>query len=122
MIRKLFNWIFKAELDKLASEILRAKNIADKMEAQYRVFNKVLAGIDVSVDVHEHDHRYSPSWAVISLQGQRADYIKFVELGQSDINEISRFLRNFERAAINIKVDASPHASQFLRIPRSKYF
>jgi len=32
MIRKLFNWIFKAELDKLNSEILKAKNIADKLE------------------------------------------------------------------------------------------
>lgn len=121
MIHKLFNWIFKAKLNELSSEIQRAKNIADKTEVQYKVFNKVLAGIDVSVDVHEFDYKYSPSWAVVSLQGQRADYIKFVELGQSDINEISRFLRNYERTA-NIKVDAAPHASQFLRIHRSKYF
>ena len=121
MIRKLFNWIFKAELDKLNSEILKAKNIADKLEQQRQVFNTVLSGIDVSVDVHEYDYRYSTSWAVISLQGQRTDYIKFVELGQSEINEIARFLRNFERNS-NIKIDASPMASQFLRVPRSKRF
>jgi len=115
MIRKLFNWIFKTELEKLNSEILRAKNIADRLEEQRKAFNTVLSGIDVSVDVHEH--RYSPSWAVISLQGKKTDYIKFVELGNSEIIEIQRFLRNFERNA-NIKVDAAPSASQFLRIPR----
>jgi hypothetical protein len=121
MIKRLFNWIFKYELDKLNSEIIKAKNIADKLEQQRKTFNAVLSGIDVSVDVHEYDHRYSPSWAVISLQGKKTDYIKFVELGQSDINEIARFLRRFERYS-NIKVDASPMASPFLRIPRKKLF
>lgn len=121
MIRKLFNWIFEAELDKLNSEILKAKNIAEKLEQQRNAFNTVLSGIDVSVDVHEYDHKYSPSWAVISLQGQKTDYIKFIELGQSEINEIALFLRNFELNS-SIKVDASPIASQFLRVPHSKRF
>jgi len=121
MIRKLFNWIFEAELYKLNSEILKAKNIAEKLEQQRNAFNTVLSGIDVSVDVHEYDHKYSPSWAVISLQGQKTDYIKFIELGQSEINEIALFLRNFELNS-SIKVDASPIASQFLRVPHSKRF
>jgi hypothetical protein len=121
MIRKIFNWIFKAELSRLNSEIKTAKYLVEKLEKQQKAFNVVLSNIDVSVDVHEYDHRYSPSWAVISLQGQKTDYIKFVELGQSEMNEIARFLRNFERNS-NIKVDASPMASQFLRVPRSKRF
>ena len=128
MIRKLFNWIFKSELDKLQKAIdtaenrsFRAEKLGAELEWQKKAFQSILDGIDVSVDVHEYDHRYSPSWAVISLQGQKTDYIKFVELGQSEINEIAKFLRNFERNS-NIKVDASPMASQFLRVPRSKRF
>ncbi len=118
MVRKLFNWIFKVELNKLKSEIVKAENLITTLDKQRKVFDNVLSNIDVSVDIHEYDHRYSPSWAVISLQGQKTDYIKFIALGQSDINEIANFLRQFERNT-NIKVDASPHATRFLRITQN---
>jgi hypothetical protein len=78
MIRKLFNWIFKSELDKLQKAIdtvenrsFRAEKLVAELEWQKKAFQSILDGIDVSVDVHEYDHRYSPSWAVISLQGQK---------------------------------------------------
>lgn len=76
MIRKLFNWIFKSELDKLQKVIdtaenrsFRAEKLVAELEWQKKAFQSILDGIDVSVDVHEYDH--SPSWAVISLQGQK---------------------------------------------------
>lgn len=116
-LRKFFHWIFKSELDILNSEISKAKGTAAVLERQRKAFASVLSGIDVSVDVHEYHSRYSPSWAVISLQGQKADYIKFIDLGQSDINEIAKFLRNFERNQ-NIKIDASPNTSQYLKVSR----
>lgn len=123
MLRKLFNWIFKSQLEELNKEIVKAQYTNRRLEKQYEAFNQVLNGIDVSVDVHEYDNRYSPSWAVISLQGQRTDFIKFVELGDSNIRDISQFLRQYERQA-HVKVDASPSASQFLRVernPKNKY-
>ena len=61
-----------------------------------------MGNIDVSVDVH---HR-SGSWAVVSLQGTKTDYIKFIDLGNRDMMEIARFLRQYDRA--NVKLDASP--------------
>lgn len=114
-MRKLLKWVFKKELSELEMELSRARNVVGEVEKQQKKLNKVLSYIDVSVDVHEYN--YSPSWAVISLQGQKTDYIKFVDLGQSDINEISKFLRGFERSK-NIKIDASPIASKFLHIKK----
>lgn len=119
MIRKLFNWIFKKDLDKLKSEILKVEIVKKKLEKQYEEFNNVLSGIDVSVDVHEYN--YSPSWAVISFQGEKSDFIKFINLGKSDIMEISRFLRKFDRK-YNMKVDASPMTSHFLKVERFESF
>lgn len=113
LIKKAFNWFFKAELDKLNSEITTANYTLNKLKQQQEKFEELLMGIDVSVDVH--DYKYSPSWAVISLQGKHTDYIKFVDLGDSDIREISKFLRNFEKDA-NIKIDAYPTTSDFLKI------
>jgi len=38
----------------------------------------------VAVDIHER----SPSWAVISIQGRKADYVKFIDLPDHNIREI----------------------------------
>lgn len=119
MIRKIFNWIFRKELDKLYSDIAKAEIALEKVNKQYAVFNNILSNIDVSIDVHEY-HRRSNSWAVISLQGKKTDYIKFIDLDDADINHIAQFLRQFERNC-NVKVDASPMASQFLKIQNRRY-
>lgn len=116
MKRKFFNWLFRAQLDQLKTELNRAVAITNDLERQKMVFNNILSNIDVSVDVHKN-HKYAKSWAVISLQGQNVDYIKFVELGNADIREIASFLRQFERRS-NIKVDSTPETSEFLRIER----
>ena len=118
MIRKLFKWIFKAELQELNSQIQRTKEATAKYEYYQKALENVLKNIDVSIDVHEY-HRRSNSWAVISVQGRKTDYIKFVDLKDSDAKEIQMFMRQFERNA-NIKIDASPNASEFLRISRDR--
>jgi hypothetical protein len=131
MTRRFFKWIFndelttlendsdmlRAKLNKLNSTLLNAERITSELNNQMEALNRLLNGIDVSIDVHEYDCSYSPSWAVISLQGQKSDYIKFVSLGESEILEISRFISHFERQA-NVKVDASPIASDFLRVKK----
>ena len=133
MTRRFFKWIFKdelntlkndsdilrAKLNKLNSTLLNAEQISSDLNNQRETFNRLLNGIDVSVDVHEYDCSYSPSWAVISLQGQKSDYVKFVSLGESEILEISRFISRFERQT-NVKVDASPIASAFLRVKKNR--
>lgn len=111
-IKSIFRWAFKSELSELNAEIKRTKELTSKY-LQYEIeLNRIMSFFDVSVDVHQE---YSKSWAVISLQGQRADYIKFFNLGEVDIKEISKFLRNFERVR-NIKIDATPSTSHFLKL------
>jgi len=110
MLKKLFRWIFKDELAKLERQISITRIATSKFGEQEAKISNILNNIDVSVDVHE----YSRSWAVISIQGENSDYIKFVDLGKSDIREIQKFLRNFDRS----KVDANPMASKFLKISK----
>lgn len=108
MIKKIFRWIFKDELIELKKETQRCISAQKNYKTQEKRINNLLSNIDVSVDVHE----YSRSWAVISIQGQKSDYIKFVDLGEREIRDIQKYLHNFDRS----KVDASPQASKFLRI------
>lgn len=115
MIRNLLKWVFKSELEELNKKIEQANNAAKTCDSYSTHIKNILSNIDISVDVHEYDHKYSPSWAVISLQGQKTDYIKFMNLGDRDINEIAKILRQFERSG-NIKIDAAPNTSRFLKV------
>ena len=133
MIKKLFRWVFKSELDTLQVERESIKKYVDLMESRYTsIYNrynelqsrydhlsKILGGVDLSVDVHEDS--YSPSWAVISIQGQKMDYIKFIDLGKDDIYAIQSYLRQFERVSSNVKVDATPRVAQYL-IPKNRRY
>lgn len=118
MIRKLLKWAFKSELQELNLQLQETKKVMITFENYQKRVENLLQNIDISVDVHEY-HSHAKSWAVISLQGHKTDYIKFIDLGDSDILHIQQFLRKFERD-IGIKIDASPKASQFLRIKSSK--
>lgn len=101
IIRKAFSWIFKDQLEEVQKALHQANKLNNLLQAEVSKVQNILQNIDVSVDVHH----YSPSWAVISIQGQESDYIKFIDLGKRDIMEIGRFLRQFERG----KIDAHPY-------------
>lgn len=116
MIKQFFKWLFKSELQELHIQINNSKEQYNRLASLEESLKNVLDNIDISVDVHEF-HKYSNSWAVISIQGQKSDYIKFVDLSSSDVYEIQQFLRRFERNK-NVKIDASPNTSAFLRISR----
>ena len=109
LLRKLFLYLFKEDFKRmkalekdLEGLIHRQKCATSLAEVRAERIRKLLGNIDVSVDVH---HR-SGSWAVVSLQGGKTDYIKFIDLGSRDLMEIARFLRQYDRA--NVKIDASP--------------
>lgn len=114
MIRKFFKWVFKSELQELNLQIQKTKEATVTFESHKKALERLLGNVDVSVDVHECCG-YARSWAVISLQGTKTDYIKFINLGDSDIREIKRFLGRFERD-VNIKIDARPDTSKLLRV------
>lgn len=109
LLRKLFLYLFKEDFQRmkalernLEGLIHRQKCATSWAEVRAERIRKLLGNIDVSVDVH---HR-SGSWAVVSLQGGKTDYIKFIDLGDRDIMDIAHFLRQYDRK--NVKIDASP--------------
>lgn len=97
-------------MKKLIRFIIRWALDLENYETQEREIKNFLNNFDVTVDVHQYSH----SWAVISIQGQKSDFIKFIDLGPADIFEIQKFLRQFDRT----KVDASPRESKFLKFER----
>lgn len=109
LLRKLFLYLFKEDFQRmkalerdLEGLIHRQKCATSLAEVRAERIRKLLGNIDVSVDVHHH----SGSWAVVSLQGGKTDYIKFIDLGSRDMMEIAHFLRQYDRK--NVKIDASP--------------
>lgn len=115
LLHKLFFWLFKEDfkrMNKLESDlkglIHRQKCTTQEAEVRAERIRKLMGNIDVSVDVHHH----SGSWAVVSLQGGKTDYIKFVDLDQRSIREIAFFLRQFDRN--HVKIDANPFDRQML--------
>ena len=108
---KLKNWLFKEELndiketkekyDELLKSVERAREVTmearemhDKSYALLEDCHKFMNSIcDVGTDVgfRSNDH----SWAVICVHG-KMDYVKFVDMHQSDIRTIVSFLKNFE--------------------------
>lgn len=67
--------------------------------------NDLVSVFDLSVDADTH----SPSWAVLSVQGVKHDYVKFFDLGVADAKEIERFIGRYERNCRHIKADV-PYA------------
>lgn len=95
IIRMLFLWVFSEEIHRLGKTI----ECADRQRER---FENLLNVIDVNVDAHtEHRGRfYSPSWAIISIQGEKQDFIKFIDLGKRDIRDIAHFLRFYETLSV----------------------
>lgn len=115
MIKKIFNWIFSKELKEIevlkeeyVSNIYEIRSLNNKIEHRIEEVRRLYSVLDVAVDINPTDR----SWAVISLQGQNKHYVKFVDLGDDNLIEISKFLRNFEDKRINI--DSNPIDFNFL--------
>lgn len=132
IIKKLFSWVFKKELSELDASLAQASKANDllidsigvlriklhnvdemltKVSKQEKVLTDVLKSLDVSVDLHENN-KYARSWAVISIQGEKMDYLKFIDLGDGEIRDIANFLRRYERK-FNIKIDCAPDLRMF---------
>lgn len=115
LFRKLFLYLFREdfkrmeELERDLRGLIHLQKCAT-LEAETRAkrINQLIGNIDVSIDVHQR----SGSWAVVSLQGGKTDYIKFVDLDERSLREISSFLRQFDRQ--NVKIDANPFDRKML--------
>lgn len=117
----IFNWFFKEKLEELNKNIENLKAIEGKnqiclqesskifrqLNNQKRLLDSILKNMEISVDIHEK----TGSWAVISIQGEKSSFIKFVDLNNSSIHEIARFLSQFEHH----KIDSSPFCTKYIK-------
>lgn len=123
LIKNLVRWALQGEIQKLNLQLKQAAQTNDTLNqtndtlSRYiRELHKTLEGIDISIEVNEE--RYpSRSWAVISLQGKKTDFVKFVDLGDREVSEIAHFVEKYDRR-YNVKVDASMFIGEFLRIKK----
>lgn len=116
MFKKLVNKIRKSIKEwLLGNEIKVMQNIINSQDEVISKQNGLLKNFGVGADIHISDHKYSRSWAVICLQGQKADFIKFVDLGDRDIREIGNYLKHFDRKHVNMDLPHGMPKNIFLR-------
>lgn len=117
IFKKFFYWIFKEEIEKelerlreqtlkLNETILNVERTSKNLQKKHVKLDEIFENLEVSID----HHQYSNSWAAISLQGNKRNFIKFIQLGDADIRTISDFLSKFDRS----KIDASPNVTKHL--------
>jgi len=97
LIAKIFEWIFREQLDKLEIIIEKNTKVNKDLKIRCQAVDNIFNNIDVSIDHDLSKHPHSRSWAVVSIQGERSDFIKFVDLSNKDVREIQRFLSHFDR-------------------------
>ena len=102
LLKKLFETCYSEELAQM-------RKLHTEMSESCKDIHNILGNLDVSVDVHMK----SGSWAVVSLQGKRADYIKFIDLNDKDIREIQHYLSLFDRE--RVKIDANPFIAKGIK-------
>ena len=122
----LKNWLFSQEIDDIKTtrtkteEMITKLNMINDRYSELRGYEialneakRTLAScMEVGVDVHLK----GGSWAVICLKG-KAEYVKFIDLGHSNIMQISQYLRQFEDS--HTTIDAGPFDHQ-IRIEMNK--
>lgn len=136
MIKKLLLWILKDEYKYILEDHIKMKKHLTGLYEHVRnlqadnkhiknlliqaqkenstskqVYDRLFENTDVTVDADiQANYGRSDSWAIISIQGEREDFVRFIDLSRHDIQEISHFLRQFRRG----KVDAEPRMRNFL--------
>ena len=108
---RIKNWLFKEELndiretkekyDELCKSVERAQATTNKAREMHdkshtlledcRKFMNSICDVGTDIGFKSDDH----SWAVICVHGKK-DFIKFVDMRQSDVRTIVSFLKNFE--------------------------
>lgn len=106
ILRKLLKKLFEACY---AEELAQMRKLHTEMSQNCRDIHNILGNLDVSADIHMK----SGSWAVVSIQGKKTDYIKFIDLHGKDVLEIQRYLSLFDRE--RVKIDANPFIAKGIK-------
>jgi hypothetical protein len=113
LIKKFFIWLFKEELNEINHINSETKKQLKEFKRINIAMERIMKSMDVGLNV-EYAPKYSKSWCVFSIQGEKEDFIKFMDLGDKELIELRKIIKQFE--GTNIKIDAIPQTSRFLKI------
>jgi uncharacterized protein with von Willebrand factor type A (vWA) domain len=119
LIKRILRWALKPEIERMEQEadaMARVHRIHEENKLLNQRLRLLLNNFGAGLDVEISGHKYARSWAVVCLQGEKADFVKFVDLGDAEIREIQRYIYQFERG--KTAIDAAPQFRQILKFQR----
>ena len=105
-----FEWAFSDELANMRTTCDRQQRTTSQMQKeiedlrilqnQLNIYEKKLKSLMGSISVSANLPKKAENWAVISIQGEQIDYVKFIALPKNDMIAISQFLAQFQSHAL----------------------
>lgn len=97
-----FKWLFNSELKELQDSVNESKKLNILMNSKIEFLER---NFKVAADINQRR-----SWAVVCLEGETTNLVKFVDLRHRDVREISQFLNQYDIS--NQIVDFPLHLGQ----------
>lgn len=108
--KEFFEWAFSDELDNMRTTCDRQQRTTSQMQKeiedlrilqnQLNIYERKLRSLLGTISVSANLPKKAENWAVISIQGEQIDYIKFIALPKNDMIAISQFLAQFDSRAL----------------------
>ena len=105
-----FEWAFSDELSNMRTTCEQQQSTPRQMQKeiedlrilqnQLTVYRRKMETLLGSISISTNLPKKSENWAVISIQGEKIDYVKFVALPKNDMIAISQFLAQFDQRAL----------------------
>ena len=103
-------WAFSEEFDNMRTTCEQQQRTTTQMQKeiedlrilqnQLGIYEKKLKSLLGSISVSANLPKKAENWAVISIQSEKIDYVKFIALPKNDMIAISRFLAQFQDHAL----------------------
>lgn len=94
-------------VDNIRNELNKTQTQLHRLEDRFcERLSEIEKLVDVGVDVHMR----GGSWGVLALKGKSHNYVKFIDLKDSDMRDVSHFLKRFERYNC---INDAPHRFDF---------
>nr|DAG96460.1 MAG TPA: hypothetical protein [Herelleviridae sp.] len=103
-------WAFSEEFNNMRTTCEQQQRTTTQMQKeiedlrilqnQLGIYEKKLKSLLGSISVSANLPKKAENWAVISIQGEKIDYVKFIALPKNDMIAISRFLAQFQDHAL----------------------
>lgn len=105
-----FEWAFSDELSNMRTTCKQQQKTTQQMQKeiedlrilqnQLTVYKKKMETLLGSISISTNLPKKAVNWAVISIQGEKIDYVKFIALPKNDMIAISQFLAQFDQRAL----------------------